>query len=170
MIMTSKVSAGILLYRRRDDTIEVFLVHPGGPLWAAKDIGAWSIPKGLVEPGEDHFPAAQREFHEETGCTVSGHPIPLTPIKTKSGKTIYAWAVTGDCDPAKIRSNTFTMEWPPHSGRYGEFPEIDRAGWFPIEDAKRKIHPGQVALIDELEKKLGDGESEKVPAKTARLR
>lgn len=146
-----KISAGLLLYRLRNKEIEVFLVHPGGPFWSGKDIGAWSIPKGLIDPDEDLLSAAQREFYEETGFKVSGHFLQLSPVKTKSGKTIQAWAVEGNYDPSGIKSNTFTMEWPPHSGKQGEFPEVDRAAWFEIEEAKRKIHQGQVPLIEELE-------------------
>jgi predicted NUDIX family NTP pyrophosphohydrolase len=145
-----KISAGLLLYRLRNTGIEVFLVHPGGPFWSGKDIGAWSIPKGLIAPNEDPLSAAQREFHEETGFTVSGHFHQLGPVKKISGKIIYAWAVQGDCDPSGIKSNAFTMEWPPHSGKHGEFPEVDRAAWFETAEAKRKIHQEQVPLIEEL--------------------
>jgi predicted NUDIX family NTP pyrophosphohydrolase len=141
-----KVSSGLLLYRHRPE-LEVFLVHPGGPFWAKKDEGAWSIPKGEFEPGEDPLAAAQREFREETGCSASGEFIPLSSIKQKGGKTVYAWAVRGDCDPATIRSNTFTFK-----GR--EFPEIDRAGWFSLEEARRKILPAQTAFLDELRQAL----------------
>jgi len=146
-----KISAGLLLYRLRNKEIEVFLVHPGGPFWAGKDIGAWSIPKGLIDPDEDPLSAAQREFHEETGFKVPGRFIQLSPVKTKSGKIIQAWAVEGDYDPSGIKSNTFAMEWPPHSGKQLEFPEVDRAAWFEIEKAKRKINQGQVSLLEELE-------------------
>jgi predicted NUDIX family NTP pyrophosphohydrolase len=145
-----EISAGLLLYRVRNREIEVFLVHPGGPFWSGKDIGAWSIPKGLVDPDEDPLSAAQREFHEETGFKVSGYFLQLSPLKTKSGKTIQAWAVEGNYDPLEIKSNTFTMEWPPHSGKRGEFPEVDRAAWFVMKEAKRKIHEAQVPLIEEL--------------------
>ena len=138
-----KVSSGLLLYRERDGKLEVFLVHPGGPFWARKDEGAWSIPKGEFEPSEDPLAAARREFTEETGFPIDGEFLPLTPLKQKSGKTVYAWAVRGDCDPALIKSNTFTFQ-----GR--EFPEVDRAGWFGLEEAKRKILPGQAGFLDEL--------------------
>jgi predicted NUDIX family NTP pyrophosphohydrolase len=151
-----KISAGLLLYRLRNKEIEVFLVHPGGPFWAGKDIGAWSIPKGLIDPDEDPLSAAQREFHEETGFEVSGRFLQLTPVKTKSGKIIQAWAVEGDYDPSEIKSNTFAMEWPPHSGKQKEFPEVDRAAWFEIDEAKRKIHQGQVPLLEELERMLSE--------------
>ena len=138
-----KVSSGLLLYRERGAELEVFLVHPGGPFWARKDAGAWSIPKGEFEPPEDPLTAARREFTEETGFPIDGEFLPLTPLKQKSGKTVYAWAVRGDCNPALIKSNTFTFK-----GR--EFPEVDRAGWFGLEEAKRKILPGQAGFLDEL--------------------
>ena len=138
-----KVSSGLLLYRERAGELEVFLVHPGGPFWAKKDEGAWSIPKGEFEPSEDPLTAARREFTEETGFPIEGDFRPLTPRKQKSGKTVHAWAVRGDCDPALIKSNTFTFQ-----GR--EFPEVDRAGWFGLEEAKRKILPGQAGFLDEL--------------------
>ena len=134
----------MLLYRDNGQ-LEVFLVHPGGPFWAKKDDGAWSIPKGEFTPDEDPLTAAQREFTEETGCTAGGYFAPLTPLKQKSGKIVYAWAVRGDCDPAQIKSNTFTFK-----GR--EFPEVDRAGWFTLAEAKRKILPGQVGFLEELER------------------
>jgi predicted NUDIX family NTP pyrophosphohydrolase len=152
----TKISAGVLLYRFQNKEVEVFLVHPGGPFWYKKDIGAWSIPKGLVDPDEDTLPAAQREFHEETGFQVSGHFLRLSPVKTNSGKTVEAWAVEGNYDASKIRSNTFTMEWPPHSGKQEEFPEVDRAAWFEIDEAKRKIHQGQVPLLEELERMVSE--------------
>jgi predicted NUDIX family NTP pyrophosphohydrolase len=145
------VSGGILMYRMHSGTLEIFLVHPGGPFWTKKDLGAWSIPKGEIDADESPLEAALREFEEETGVPVSGHYIPLTPVRLKSGKVIRAWAVEGDIDPSKIRSNTFTMEWPPHSGKKQDFPEIDRASWFNIEDAKRKINQGQAGLLEELE-------------------
>ncbi len=146
----AKVSAGILMYRRSNGAIQVFLVHPGGPLWVKKDLGAWSIPKGEVDSGEDMLFAARREFEEETGFRVSGSFVPLSPIKLKSGKVVHAWAVEGDCDPLEIRSNSFSMEWPPRSGKRQEFPEIDRAAWFGIDEAKEKINKGQVPLLEEL--------------------
>ncbi|MGE5300707.1 MAG: NUDIX domain-containing protein [Acidobacteriota bacterium] len=146
----AKISAGILLYRKRKGGLEVFLVHPGGPLWAKKDLGAWSIPKGEIDPGEDALYAARREFEEETGFPVSGTFIPLSPVRLKSGKLVHAWAIEGDCDPEAIRSNTFSMEWPPKSGRQQEFPEIDRATWLDLEEAKGKINKGQAPLLEEL--------------------
>lgn len=145
-----KTSAGLLLFRRRPTGTEVLLLHPGGPFWAKKDEGAWSIPKGEVEPDEDLLAAAQREFKEETGSMPSGPFIELALVKLKGGKIVHAWAVEGDCDPAAIKSNTFTMEWPPRSGRMAEFPEIDRAGWFGLVEAKKRINEGQVPLIEEL--------------------
>jgi len=150
-------SAGLLMFRRRGREVEVFLVHPGGPFWSKKDEGAWSIPKGIVEEGEDIFQTAIREFEEETGLKVSAEKfITLSPLKLKSGKIIHAWAFEGDCDPGRIKSNTFKMEWPPKSGRIQEFPEIDRAGWFTLNEARKKINPGQVNFIDQLENNLQD--------------
>ncbi len=151
----AKVSAGILMYRKRNGQIQIFLVHPGGPLWVNKDSGSWSIPKGEIDPGEELLSAAKREFEEETGFKVSGTFVPLSLVKLKSGKTVRAWAVEGDCDPGAIRSNTFSMEWPPRSGRQKEFSEIDRAGWFGIAEAKEKINNGQIPLIEDLEEILG---------------
>jgi len=129
---------------------EVFLVHPGGPFWAGKDEGAWSIPKGEYDPGEDPLEAAKREFQEETGFGVKGEFLPLAPRKQPSGKIISAWAVEGDCDPSALRSNLFSMEWPPRSGKQQEFPEVDRAGWFSIPAARGKILKGQIPFLDEL--------------------
>ena len=151
----AKKSAGILLYRLKNGTLEIFLVHPGGPFWAKRDLGAWSIPKGEIARDEDPLDTAKREFREELGVDFAGELIPLTPIKQKSGKVVYAWASEGDIDPDKIKSNTFEMEWPLRSGKKREFPEIDRGGWFNILDAKRKINPAQSALIDELLSKFG---------------
>jgi predicted NUDIX family NTP pyrophosphohydrolase len=145
-----EVSVGILIYRWRKKVLEVFLIHPGGPFWKNKDAGAWSIPKGILDPGEDPLEGAQREFYEETGFDVPGDLIPLAAVKAYAGKTIRAWAGEGDYDPGKIRSNVFSMEWPPHSGTRREFPEIDRAAWFGIEEAHEKMHRGQVPLLDEL--------------------
>ncbi len=144
------ISAGLLLYRRRGRRLEVFLVHPGGPYWAKKDLGVWSIPKGLVEEGENLLDAAQREFHEETGFTASGPFQPLSPVKLRSGKTVHAWAAEGDVDPQAMKSNSFTMEWPPRSGCLQAFPEADRGSWYPLEEAAEKITPGQRALLGEL--------------------
>lgn len=147
----AKHSAGLLLHRRRGGVLEVFLVHPGGPFWAKKDQGAWSIPKGEFASGEDPLATARREFEEETGFSSPAGPfIPLVPLKQPSGKIIHAWAAEGDCNPAAVRSNTFTLEWPPRSGRMQEFPEIDRAGWFTFEEARDKIIKGQRGVLEEL--------------------
>lgn len=148
--MAKKKSAGILMYRLRDSVLEVFLVHPGGPFWAKKDAGAWSIPKGEFDEGEDPLNAAKREFQEEAGFSVEGDFIVLTPLKQPSGKLVYAWGVKGDCDTESIKSNMFSMEWPPGSGKREEFPEVDRAGWFTLEVAKEKILKGQVGFLEEL--------------------
>lgn len=149
-----KKSAGILLYRFQNNLPEVLLVHPGGPFWAKKDLGVWSIPKGEFEADENPLDAAKREVKEETGIKVQGDFIELTPVKQKSGKIIYAWALQGDFNSAEIKSNTFEMEWPPKSGIKKAFPEIDKAAWFTTDEAKKKIIEGQVPLINELETKL----------------
>src|SRR3984893_17624342 len=147
----SRTSAGLLMYRFHDGFVQVLLAHPGGPFFKKKDDGAWTIPKGEPDPGEDLLLAAQREFKEETGLVPRGPFIPLKSIKQKGGKTVHAWAFEGDCDPKAIESNPFTLEWPPHSGIQREFPEIDRAEFFDLEEARKKIKGGQDALIDELE-------------------
>ncbi len=139
------------MYRRRNTAVEVLLVHPGGPFWAKKDDGAWSLPKGIIDPGEDDLLAAIREFEEETGFAAEGDFIALTPRRQPSGKIISAWAIEGDCDPSAMKSNTFTMEWPPRSGNMAEFPEADRIEWFDIESAKTKIIKGQRGFIEEFE-------------------
>ena len=149
----SKISAGILLFRVRREKLELLLVHPGGPLWRNKDDGAWTIPKGEIDPGEDALDAAQREFAEETGSTVAGPFIELVAVRLKSGKTVRAWACEGDLDPAQIRSNMFRMEWPPRSGKEREFPEIDRAEFFDVDEARKKLNPGQAPLVDDLLRK-----------------
>jgi predicted NUDIX family NTP pyrophosphohydrolase len=141
------------MYRFTGSEPGVLLVHPGGPFWAQKDAGVWSIPKGEFED-EDPLTAARREFLEETGSAVEGEFVALAPVTQKSGKTIQAWAVEGDLDPLTIRSNTFEMEWPPRSGRKQSFPEVDRAAWFSIHDAMEKINPAQRALLVELKEKL----------------
>ncbi len=146
----SKMSAGLLMYRRRRGILEVFLVHPGGPFWSKKDAGAWSIPKGEYAAGEDPFEVAKREFREETSFEASGEFVPLTPRKQPSGKIITVWAFEGDCNGSAVKSNTFSMEWPPRSGRQQEFPEVDRAGWFTPPDAKQKIIKGQSGFLEEL--------------------
>jgi len=148
--MAKKESAGILMYRWRNSTLEVFLVHPGGPFWAKKDVGSWSIPKGELSEGEDRLNAAKREFREETGFLPEGNFLALAPIKQTAGKLVYGWAVGGDCDATRIVSNTFSMEWPPRSGKRRDFPEVDRAEWFTMEVAKEKILKGQVSFLEEL--------------------
>lgn len=149
-----RISAGILLYRRQGSRPEVLLVHPGGPLWARKDSGAWSIPKGEPDRGEDLLEAARREFKEETGQGVDGVFTGLTPVRQAGGKVVHAWAVEGDFDPAALVSNTFSMEWPPRSGRTATFAEIDRAAWFELDEAGRRIVTGQRPLLDELARRL----------------
>ena len=145
-----KQSAGLLLYRESRGLIEVLLVHPGGPFWARKDDGAWSIPKGEFDAGEEPLAAARREFAEETGAAIDGEFIAVAPVRLPSGKILHAWAVRADFDPAQLRSNTFSMEWPPKSGRSREFPEVDRAAWFSLDRARAKIQPGQLPLLDQL--------------------
>ena len=145
-----KRSAGLLMYRRRAGGIEVFLVHPGGPFWAKKDSGAWSIPKGEYLDHEDPLDAAKREFQEETGFTAQGSFIHLSEVKQPGGKSVVAWAVEGDCDPAALRSNTFPMEWPPRSGRQIQAPEIDRGAWFEIGEARSRLLAGQRPFLDRL--------------------
>lgn len=150
-----KTSSGLLLFREASGTLEVLLVHPGGPFWSRKDEGAWSIPKGEFEEGEDPLDAARREFEEETGASARGEALPLGSLRQTGGKVVHAWAVRGDFDPALLRSNTFLLEWPPKSGRLREFPEVDRAGWFPLDEARRKILKGQAGFLDRLEEELG---------------
>jgi predicted NUDIX family NTP pyrophosphohydrolase len=145
----NKTSAGIVLYRRQPG-LEVFLVHPGGPYWARKDDGAWSIPKGEYHPDEQPLQAAQREFLEETGVAVSGPFLALAPVRQPSGKIISAWACEGDLDPAQLRSNTFSIEWPPDSGVMQSFPEVDRGAWFSLQQARVKLSPGQLPLLQAL--------------------
>ena len=145
--MPAQTSAGLLMYRRLGEGIELLLVHPGGPFWAKKDEGAWSIPKGIPDNGEDLLAAARREFHEETGFTADGDFAPLGAHKQAGGKIVHAWAFEGDCDPAKLVSNQFEMEWPPRSGRRARFPEVDRAGWFDPREAMIKILRGQQPIL-----------------------
>jgi predicted NUDIX family NTP pyrophosphohydrolase len=147
-------SAGILLYRISDEATEYFLVHPGGPFWKNKDTGAWSVPKGEFEDDEDPLKAAQREFEEETGVAITGKFIALKPVKQKSGKMVYTWACEGNIDHNIIRSNTFPIEWPPRSGKFIEIPEVDKGGWFIYDEAKLKLIPGQVPILDELHQLL----------------
>jgi predicted NUDIX family NTP pyrophosphohydrolase len=149
-----RLSAGLLLYRSAGGRLEILLVHPGGPYWAKRDLGAWSIPKGEVEPGEEALAAALREFREETGFVPQGEPWPLGQARQPSGKIVAAWAMAGDVDAAQARSNRVTMEWPPRSGRQLEFPEIDRAQWFDLEEARRRILPGQASFLDALARAL----------------
>ena len=145
-----RISAGLLLYRRQGPALEVLLVHPGGPFWRNKDLGAWSIPKGEAEPGEDLLGVAPRELREEVGVDVDGTFLPLSPVRQAGGKVVHAWAVEADVDANAIVSNTYQMEWPPRSGRQQRFPEVDRAAWFDVAEARRRILSGQVPLIDEL--------------------
>ncbi len=151
----AKQSAGLLMFRRlQDRPIEVLLAHPGGPFWARKDLGAWTIPKGEYT-GEDSLAAAQREFQEETGFAPTGPFIELATIKQKSGKIVSAWAFEADWDPARLVSNIFEMEWPKGSGRIQAFPEVERAEWFTIEEARQRMLPAQVPLLDRLAERLG---------------
>ena len=146
----AKQSAGILLYRERSGELEVLLVHPGGPYWAKKDLGAWSVPKGEFIEGEDPLATARREFAEETGTQLEGDAVALGAVTQAGGKTVHAWAVKGDMDPAGFRSNTFSMEWPPRSGKRVEVPEVDQVAWFPLDQAREKINPAQAAFLDRL--------------------
>jgi predicted NUDIX family NTP pyrophosphohydrolase len=148
-------SAGLLLFRHVGADLEVLLVHPGGPFWAKRDEGAWSIPKGECEDGEDPRSAAWREFGEELGSPApEGDALELGEVRQKAGKTVVAWAIAGDLDSEQITSNTFEMEWPPRSGRSQQFPEVDRAGWFSLPEARERINPAQVALLDRLSQAL----------------
>src|SRR5579883_1740855 len=147
----ANVSAGLMLYRCGPDGPEVFLAHPGGPFWANKDAGAWTIPKGLVEPGEDLLAAACREFAEETGIPPRGPYRPLGSIRQKAGKVVHAWAWEGDADPAAVVCNTTRVEWPPGSGRVLTVPEVDRCGWFAPAVAREKLNPAQAEFVDRLE-------------------
>ena len=149
-----KTSAGILLYRKRAGCLEVLLVHPGGPFWARKDFGSWSIAKGEYEEGEDPLHAARREFFEETGHRPAGPFLPLTPRKQPRGKRVDAWAAEGDWDSSALVSNTFKLEWPKGSGQMREFPEVDRAQWFGIMEAMDRILPGQLSFLEDLREKL----------------
>ncbi len=152
-----KTSSGLLLYRFKNNITEFFLVHPGGPFWQKKDIGSWSIPKGEIEENEDHLEAAMREMKEETGVSLdpSGYSFfQLSPVKQNPSKIIYAWAAEADFESEQIKSNLFKMEWPPKSGKEMSFPEIDKAGWFCFEEARKKILPGQTPLLEELTNKL----------------
>lgn len=155
--VASRTSAGLLLYRIREGAVEVLLVHPGGPYWERRDLGAWSIPKGEPAPGEGPLEAARREFLEETGFAPGGPFLQLPAVRQRGGKEVVAWAVAGDLDPSALRSNTFSLEWPPGSGRRAEFPEVDRAAWLGIEAARERILPGQAPLLDALLRLVGPG-------------
>lgn len=150
----AKHSAGLLLYRRRNQSIEVFLVHPGGPFWAKKDLGAWSIPKGEYADGEDPLASARREFAEETGFPAPADAVALGDLKQAGGKIVMAWAAEGDCDPEKLISNTCEIEWPPRSGRKMEIPEVDRAAWFAMDEARERILKSQQPFLERLEQEL----------------
>ncbi|MGH7794895.1 MAG: NUDIX domain-containing protein [Candidatus Binatia bacterium] len=160
--MAKKVSAGLLLYRWRGE-LEVFLVHPGGPFWAKKDAGAWSLPKGEIGEGEDPLQAAKREFSEETGFQIDGEFRRLEPVKQSGGKIVHAWAIEADCDPSRVRSNLFVMEWPPKSGKTQQFPEVDRVGWYNIAEARKRIIAGQMGFLDQLISVLGIVKSDSSP-------
>ena len=154
---TGTTSAGILLFRRRAGRLELLLAHPGGPFWKGRDLGDWTIPKGEVEPGEQVLDVARREFSEETGHEApDGRPIPLGEIRQRSGKLVVAWGLEGDLDPAEAHSNTFTMEWPPHSGQRATFPEIDRVEWYEPAEARRRLKAAQLPFIDRLEATLAE--------------
>ena len=156
---SSKIqSAGLLLFRQRDKNVQVLLGHPGGPFWSRKDQGAWTIPKGLIGPSESPLSAAQREFAEETGYRPGGEAIPLGSAKQPGGKVVHVWAIEEDWDPADLQSNTFEMEWPPRSGRRQSFPEIDRASWFSVAEARLKILKGQAVFLDHLLETFGRAE------------
>lgn len=161
MQITAKKSAGVLLYREISGDLQVLLVHPGGPFWTKKDDGAWSIPKGEYSEPEDPLAAARREFAEETGASVSGDAIPLGTVRQSGGKQVYCFAVMGEYDPNCLKSNTFSVEWPPRSGKQQNFPEVDRAAWFPLEIARRKILKGQADFLSALERALGKDQSTK---------
>ena len=154
-----KRSAGLLMYRRRNSALEVFLVHPGCHFWAKKDLGAWSIPKGEYLDDEEPVAVAQREFKEETGFAPGNPLLELGSVKQSGGKLVSAWAFAGDCDPQNLQSNTFTMEWPPRSGRKIEVPEVDRGAWFSIREARSKLLPGQCPFLDRLMEKVAEAQA-----------
>jgi predicted NUDIX family NTP pyrophosphohydrolase len=154
----AKTSAGLLMYRIENGVLEVLLAHPGGPFWAGKDRGAWFVPKGEIEPGESEMAAAEREFEEETGIRPVGPYLSLGSVKHKSGKTVIAWAFAGTCNPAAVKSNTFTMEWPPRSGKQAEFPEVDRTEFFTVAQARARMHAQELELVERLRVILARGE------------
>jgi predicted NUDIX family NTP pyrophosphohydrolase len=160
-----KKSSGILLYRLSNKRIEFFLIHPGGPFFIKKDLGTWSIPKGEFSETENAFDAAIREFKEEVGVDLAGKAIELSSIKQKGGKQVFAWAMEGDLDPQKISSNTFTLEWPPKSGKFRDYPEVDKGKWFDYDTAKQKLNPAQVLFLEELIKKLNLSEEQSIAVK-----
>lgn len=154
--MTKKTSAGLMMYRQKNGELEVFLAHPGGPYLKNKDLGYWGIPKGEVEESEDYLEAAVREFHEETGMAAKGEFIPLGSVELASGKTVFGWAFQGDWDESRpLKSNLFALEWPPHSGRKAWFPEIDKAAFFKVAEARQKMNPAQAEFIGRLQQVLG---------------
>jgi predicted NUDIX family NTP pyrophosphohydrolase len=154
-LIVAKRSAALLLYRRRGGELEVLLAHPGGPIWAKRDAGAWSVPKGEIERGEEPIDVARREFEEETGQRPpKGDLAPLGEVRQKSGKVVSAWAAEGDLDPEVARSNTFPLEWPPGSGNWVDVPEVDRVAWFGLDDARTRLNPAQVAFVDRLAESL----------------
>ena len=155
MAKRANVSAGLLLYRRAGGGLELFLAHPGGPFWQGREGGAWTIPKGVLEDGEDPLAAARREFAEETGIVAAEPFIPLGSVRQKAGKVVHAWAWEGDADPDRVASNTMRTEWPRGSGRWLTYPEVDRCAWFSPGEARRKINPAQASFIDRLEGALG---------------
>jgi predicted NUDIX family NTP pyrophosphohydrolase len=158
MLNMQKRSAGILVYRRREALLEVFLVHPGGPFWTKKDLGAWTVPKGEYTDEEPPLTAAIREFKEETGFDLGGEFLELGTVTQVSGKVVSAWACAGELDAEKLTSNSCQIEWPPHSGRSMTIPEVDRGGWFSLEEAKKKILPAQQPFLDRLRKRLAEAD------------
>ena len=159
MARNTRPSAGLLLFRHTDDGVEVFLAHPGGPFWRRRDEGAWTVPKGMIEPGEQPLEAARREFEEETGIVPAGPFIPLGSIRQKAGKIVHAWAWEGEADPDEIRSNETLIEWPRGSGVMRSYPEVDRCAWFDPDTARVRINRAQAELVDRLLEVLGDGDS-----------
>jgi predicted NUDIX family NTP pyrophosphohydrolase len=155
----ARKSAGILLYRLRNNVLEVLLVHPGGPFYKNKDLGVWSVPKGEFNDGEDSLSAAIREFKEETGVTLLGNFLELSPVKQKSGKTVFCWALQGDLNTDNIKSNTIQLEWPPKSGKMLEIPEVDKGEWLTIQQAQQKILPAQIPLLQELADRIAEPSS-----------